>query len=389
MIEQPPQPPTLNELYVYVTNGCNCACRHCWIVPENSGKAGRPVHFIAPEIFEAAVKEALPLGLNAVKWTGGEPTIHPEFARLLQIQKKYDLAGRLETNGMQVTAELAELLQECGVTGVSVSLDGATAATHDAVRNVPGGFKRTLAGIGNLVKAGYRPEIIMSLMRANIGELESLLDLAAELGAGQVKLNIIQPTLRGSDLHESGDALSVRELLDLNQRLQEEFQPRYELPIFLDVPMAFRPLGNLVEGDGLSSCGILGILGLLADGHYALCGVGEHVPELVYGQAGVGRLAEIWASHPVLNQLREGLPKDLKGVCGDCLMKNVCLGSCVAMNYQQGQGLMAPYWFCEQAHAEQLFPASRLKGEPGLNGESQALLATDTHGQELDENQKI
>ena len=71
MIRQNPQMPTLNELYVYVTNGCNCACRHCWIVPENSGKAGRPVHFIAPEIFAAAVEEALPLGLNAVKWTGG------------------------------------------------------------------------------------------------------------------------------------------------------------------------------------------------------------------------------------------------------------------------------------------------------------------------------
>jgi SynChlorMet cassette radical SAM/SPASM protein ScmF len=365
MIEQNPQMPTLNELYVYVTNGCNCACRHCWIVPENSGKAGRPVHFIAPKIFEAAVEEALPLGLNAVKWTGGEPTIHPEFSRLLQIQKNHGLGGRLETNGMQVTSELAALLQECGVTGVSVSLDGALAATHDAVRNVSGGFKRTLSGIGHLVKAGYRPEIIMSLMRANIGELESLLDFAVELGVGSVKLNIVQPTLRGSALHESGDALSVSEILALNHRLQEELQPRSELPVFLDVPMAFRPLGNLVEGDGLSSCDIHGIIGLLADGHYALCGVGEHISELVYGQAGVGRLAEIWGGHPLLQKLREGLPSNLKGICGECLMKNVCLGSCVAMNYQQGQGLLAPYWFCKEAQAEGLFPASRLKGESG------------------------
>jgi len=127
------------------------------------------------------------------------------------------------------------------------------------------------------------------------------------------------------------------------------------------VPIAFRELGKLVEGDGLSSCGILGILGLLADGHYALCGVGEHIPELAYGQAGVGHLAEIWSGHPMLKELRKGLPNDLKGVCGDCLMKRLCLGSCVAMNYQQGHGLLASYWFCEQAHAANLFPASRLK----------------------------
>jgi len=358
--------PTLNELYVYVTNGCNCACRHCWIVPEDSGNANRPVHFIDPQVFAAAVEEAIPLGLNAIKWTGGEPTIHPDFDKLLGIQKEYGLGGRIETNGMQVTAELAQLLKKCGVTGVSVSLDGASAATHDAIRNVPGGFDRTLTGIDHLVTAGYRPGIIMSLMQINISELETLLDLAVEIGAGDVKLNIVQPTLRGAALHESGDDLSIEAILKLNQRLLNELQPRYELPIFLDVPMAFRPLGRLVDGDGLSSCGILGLLGLLADGHYALCGVGEHVPDLVYGQAGVGRLAELWAWHPLLQELREGLPKKLQGVCGHCLMKKVCLGSCVAMNYQRGQGLMAPYWFCEQAYAENLFPETRLNVKPGM-----------------------
>ena len=64
MTEQAPSIPSLNELYVYVTNGCNCACRHCWIVPEDSGKAGRPVSFLDPQVFEAAVEEALPLGLK-------------------------------------------------------------------------------------------------------------------------------------------------------------------------------------------------------------------------------------------------------------------------------------------------------------------------------------
>jgi len=363
MTEQVSPIPALNELYVYVTNGCNCACRHCWIVPEDSCRTDRPVHFLTPEIFAAAVEEAIPLGLKSVKWTGGEPTIHPLFEKLLKIQREHGLGGRIETNGMQVTAEMAQLLRECGVTGVSVSLDGAFAETHDALRNVTGGFERTLVGIDHLVKVGYRPEIIMSLMKANLGELEALLDLAVKIGASGVKLNIVQPTLRGSELYESGDGLSIKEILELNQRLQDELQPHphYDLPIFLDVPMAFRPLGNFVEGDGLSSCGILGILGLLADGHYALCGVAEHIPELVYGQAGVDRLAEIWSGHPLLQELREGLPNDLKGVCSECLMKKICLGSCVAMNYQQAQGLFDPYWFCEQAHASNLFPASRLK----------------------------
>ncbi len=41
-------------------------------------------------------------------------------------------------------------------------------------------------------------------------------------------------------------------------------------------------------------CGILGILGVIASGHYALCGIGEHVPELVFGEVGVDTLAAVW-----------------------------------------------------------------------------------------------
>ena len=51
-------------------------------MPEDSGKEGRPVRFLDPQIFAAAVEEAKPLGLNSVKWTGGEPTIHPDFDKL-------------------------------------------------------------------------------------------------------------------------------------------------------------------------------------------------------------------------------------------------------------------------------------------------------------------
>ncbi len=86
-------------------------------------------------------------------------------------------------------------------------------------------------------------------MRANIDELEALLDLAAEIGAGSVKLNIVQPTLRGAALHESGDDLSITEILQLNQRLKNELQPRYELPIFSMSPWRSERWASLVEGE--------------------------------------------------------------------------------------------------------------------------------------------
>ena len=355
------QAPSLSQLYVYVTNRCNCTCKHCWIVPGLPEARVQGDHYLSADVFEAAVAEAKPLGLSAVKWTGGEPTIHPGFPSLLIKMRKHGLTGRLETNGMEVTPALARLLRASGATHIAVSLDGASTETHDAIRGVRGAQRRALRGVRILVEAGFAPQIIMSIMRENVAELESLLALAEDVGAGSVKLNIVQPILRGEDVHASGQALSVRELIELNTRLEGEIKSRYPFPIYLDIPMAFRPLGTIVSGDGCSVCGIKTILGLLADGSYALCGIGEALPELVFGMAGEGNLERIWLEHPLLLQLRDGLPGELKGICGRCLMAAACLGSCVAQNYYKSKDLLGPFWFCDVAERGQLFPRTRIR----------------------------
>jgi SynChlorMet cassette radical SAM/SPASM protein ScmF len=346
--------PPLRTFYVYLTSGCNCACRHCWIVPERPGTNA----FLAPGALRRAIEQALPLGLQALKWTGGEPTLHPAFAELLALQREFGLGASLETNGLLVDARLAGLLLECGVGSVSVSLDGTQAATHDTIRGVAGAFARTCAGLQALVAAGYRPELIFTLQRRNACEVEGYLALAAELGAGSVKLNVMQPLLRGAELTAQGEALSVAEVLELAGRL-EAWRGRVGIPVILDVPLAFRPLGALCDGSAGGVCDIAHVLGILPGGEYALCGIGSHVSALVMGRVAEVELADVWQAHPLLMKLRHGLPGELRGICGECLMKAACRGSCIAANYQAAGNLFAPHWFCREADERGLFPASR------------------------------
>ena len=100
-------------------------------------------------------------------------------------------------------------------------------------------------------------------------------------------------------------------------------------------------------------------MGVIASGSYALCGIGETTPALVFGHAAQKSLKEVWDNTAVLQELRDGFPHRLKGVCGDCVMKNRCLGSCVAQNYYSEKDLWAPFWYCKEEHAYGLFPASR------------------------------
>ena len=357
----PNRVPPLSQLYVYVTNVCNCACKHCWIIPDVHSSKKEATRFLPSDLFQAAIDEAKPLGLSLVKWTGGEPTIHPDFPALLELQNKHQLRGRLETNGMEVSQALARLLFANGIYHIAVSLDGAVPETHDAIRGIRGAYKRTLAGFRNLVEAGFRPQVIMSLMKDNLDELDDLLALAGNMGAGSVKLNLIQPTLRGLEIHQDGHALSISDVLELSRRLECELRSRYPFPIFLDIPMAFRSIEEILDASLFSVCGIKTILGLLADGSYALCGIGENLPELVFGVAGRGELEAIWRENPLLLKIRNGLPGELKGVCGRCLMKRACLGSCLAQNYYRERDLLSAFWFCDQAAKEGSFPQNRLR----------------------------
>jgi len=355
--------PKLNTLYFYLTEGCNLACRHCWLAPKLD-TSGSQYPTLPVELFETAIREAKPLGLRGVKLTGGEPLLHPNFTYLLEIIRREELGLTVETNGLLCTPEIAAEIAKSPNRAISVSIDGTDAASHEWVRGIPGSFEAARQAVRNLVAAGIRPQIIFSVMRSNVDQLDAIVAMAEDLGAASLKFNIVQPTARGEKLHEAQETLDVAELIALGRHVEQDLAPKTKLKLFFHYPHAFRALNRIASGDGCSACGIFGILGVLASGQYALCGIGEQVPELLFGEVGKDALEEVWRENPMLKALREGLPERLEGVCSRCLMKRRCLGSCVAQNYYSKRSLWAPYWFCEQAEAAGLFPASRLTTSP-------------------------
>ena len=353
--------PPLGMLYFYLTEGCNLRCRHCWLAPQfQTEKKQYPA--LEPDLFRHILRQAKPLGLSAVKLTGGEPLMHPRITEILGVLREEGIRFNVETNGVLCTPVLARDLVGSGMYHVSVSLDGADAQTHEWVRGVEGCFDAAVSGIRNIVAAGIRPQVIMSLMRRNVGQIEQLVRMAESLGASSVKFNLVQPTARGEQMHEKGETLGVEEMIALGKRVENDLARTAKIRLMYGHPVAFRSLGRLFGPDGdCGICGIRGILGVLAGGSYALCGIGESVPELVFGHAAKDDLSEVWKDNPVLNEIREGMPRKLEGICGDCVMKGVCLGSCVAQNYYRSRNLWAPFWFCEEARRAGLFPGSRIR----------------------------
>ena len=361
--ENRPEVPSLSQLYAYLTDGCNLACRHCWLAPALDA-TGRSAAMLPVEAFESVIRQAKPLGLHTVKLTGGEPLLHPRIDRFLEIVHREELRLGIETNGLLCTREIATRIARCKESSVAVSVDGADAATHEAVRGVPGSFQSALRGIRELTAAGIRPQIIMSVLRLNAEQVDDVVRLAERLGASSVKFNVVQPTGRGKQLRAKGFLLDVPELIALGRRVDMEISTTTDLSLYFDYPQAFRPLSRMFGSNGCGTCNIIGILGLLPSAKYALCGIGEHIPELVFGSVESDPLQDVWAGSGILQTLRAGLPGRLEGVCSRCLMKDACLGSCIADNYYRARNLWAPFWFCEQAEELGIFPTSRLTPAP-------------------------
>jgi SynChlorMet cassette radical SAM/SPASM protein ScmF len=250
--ELPDGVPALSQYYVYLTGGCNLACQHCWLTPTYQAQGGTGGH-LEYELFALAIEEGLPLGLNSVKLTGGEPLLHPDFLRIVDLLREKELGLVIETNGTLMTDSIAQYLkQKSTLRHISVSLDGATAGTHDPFRGVKGSFDKAVQGIRYLVENGYRPQVIMSIHSGNVNEIESLVQLAERLGAGSVKFNLIQPVGRGETMMKRHQVLEIPRLIELGNWVENDLQNRTSIELSYSWPMAFYNLRRLLEYIGPS-----------------------------------------------------------------------------------------------------------------------------------------
>jgi SynChlorMet cassette radical SAM/SPASM protein ScmF len=350
----------LNSLYINPTKFCNLSCRHCWISPPHNDKVGEEAGEISAKEMIGIIKAGRELGLSSVKFTGGEPLLRNDLKEVFEFCSDSGISVFVETNGTLITENWAELFQRCKVSLVSVSLDSHVDEKHDFYRGHQGSFDRTVSGIKTLMKKGISPQVIISLYRENIRDFDRFLVFMKELGVRNIKINTISPVGRGTNLIEAGDAPSVKEVLDFSKDLLD-IKGSFEGFIYLDVPMAFKDIGEMKHG-GCGLCAIKNILGILSDGTVSICGIGYLDENLIFGNArkDPACLKDIWSNNGMLKEIREKVPSMLEGVCGMCVFKKRCLGSCRAEVYHNTASLMAPHWFCQQAYEQGLFPSTRL-----------------------------
>ena len=176
-----------------LTLRCNIRCTHCYNFDRDRPLSRAGVELSMEEIGRL-FDDLRRAGTLFLALTGGEAMAHPRFWEVADLAAGRGFAVTLLSNGTLLTEGACDRLAGyANLWGVSLSVYGAVAGTHDGVTQGPGSFERTMAGARRLRDRGVRVGLKYVVLKANAGEVGSML-AACEQEGFEVS---VDPTITG------------------------------------------------------------------------------------------------------------------------------------------------------------------------------------------------
>lgn len=326
------------------TRACGLACRHCRASAIPRPLPGELTTAEATALVERLAAFGTPRPVLVA--TGGDVLMRPDLDELAARARtlKVPLALAPSVTPLLTAERVVSLRTNGGVRVASISLDGASAATHDGVRGVPGHFAETLAAIRMLREQRLTVQVNTVVMRDTVEELPAIARLVAEAGASIWELFFLVQVGRGEDLAELTPAENEHVCHFLLDASRYGFIVRtVEAPFFRRV-VAQRGDGGPPPADGLYARLHDGLVrelgpphgapraqtkgtrdgrGILFVGHDGSITPSGFLP-LPLGNVRVDDVVDVYREHPLLRRIRAA---EFAGRCGVCAFRELCGGS--------------------------------------------------------------
>ena len=194
----------MNELHEHlprliaweVTRSCMLACKHCRAAAQATPYAGELSTGECFALLDNIASVAKPILIL----TGGEPMLREDIYDIAAHADGLGLPVVMAPCGMLIDDTSAAKILAAGIRRISISIDGATAYSHDTFRGVPGAFDGAMWGIEAAKRAGLDFQINTTITAGNRHELGDILQLALRLGASVFNPFLLVPTGRGKQL---------------------------------------------------------------------------------------------------------------------------------------------------------------------------------------------
>jgi radical SAM protein with 4Fe4S-binding SPASM domain len=319
-----------------LTLACDARCVHC------GSDAGRP----RPRELDASEALALcdalaELGVHRVALSGGEPLRRPDWPAIARRLARGGVRVELISNGLALDAEVAAGLADCGVTGVTLSVDGPP-EIHDELRGVPGAFDRLRRAAKALQGVGLPVGAATQVSTRNLPYLPALEAWLAEAGFGGWQIQLTDRLGRCEarpDLPLTPAA--VPEVIRFVLAAADRGRLRVYAADNVGWMTAREPeLRSQVRPTDRVFCGCragLSVLGIASDG--TVRGCLSMPPAFDEGNVRDEPLARIWAD-PARFAYNRGFDEArLTGACAACAYRRVCRGGCLSQAWSVRRAL--------------------------------------------------
>lgn len=339
----------IQSLFIYLTFKCNLKCEHCWAYSGPDVKEDE----LSLETIKRTINEAYNMGMRSLKLTGGEPLVLKNYVtNIIDLVNNYgDVRLRMETNGVLLDDKMIKLLNDNNIY-LSISLHSSKAPKHDQIVGKEGAFDKVISVIPKI----KNKEILVTISKKNMDELEDILKLLSSIGANSVKFNILQTVGRGENL----DRLTRPDMINIHKRIENYTKENESMEIDTSAPMCtgLYSLNNFYYPKSSKGCNFGSVCCLTPGGNISLCGWSKSKKdsELLLGNIENEKLKDIWKRKELVVKKTE----PLEGVCNNCLFLKLCKGGCRAIAYEVYGKLNAPDPICQVMYEEGEFPKSKL-----------------------------
>lgn len=168
---------------------CNLRCRFCYYGEELRGED------YTTDRLKFLLKFASKRGIRDIDFSGGEPTIRPDFPELLSYARKLGFRSIcVITNGfMMADKEYTQKLVDAGLNEVLFSVHGNTKKINDHLTQVPGSFERLMAAIKNIKRLDVRFRTNTTVTKPNYKNLPDFARLFLKLKPSAVNFILFNP----------------------------------------------------------------------------------------------------------------------------------------------------------------------------------------------------
>ncbi len=178
----------LKKALIKIQYQCNNNCLFCHALDKRN---------IPPLRFHQIINkinQALQIGAEMILFSGGEPTLHPDFPKVVNSLWQRKIPWGLITNGRLLSyRKLSENLLKRNLKYVYLTLNSANPERHDFITRTPGSFNQTLRALKNL--SSHQIELIVNVVvtKLNLKDLKKIVDLVEEFKINRIKFSLVEP----------------------------------------------------------------------------------------------------------------------------------------------------------------------------------------------------